>query len=140
MLPPIPDPNPPQVIFPRGPRPAVLKHLVGSSLFLSAAGLVFCDSTMTEWSVAADLAVYGFATILWLVILWCLWQGQNWARILTMIGCVINVFSLAAIGDYQGTLAPLQIGLTIINAIWGMVFFWPLRSPQMLAFCNGQEV
>lgn len=88
---------------------------------------------MTETSVAADLAAYAVLSAIWLAFLWALWNGRNWGRIAVMIGCVLSVLSLPTIGSDT----PLQQVFTVLNAIFGAIWFWWLRSPAVVAFYKG---
>ena len=137
MQPPIPDPfsgPPPRPApLPVGSRPPGLKTFIGIELLLVVIGVIYCDGTMTETSVAADLAAYAVLSAIWLVFLWALWNGRNWARIVVMIGSVISVLSLTTIGSDT----PLQQVFTIFNAIFGAIWFWWLRMPKVVAFFKG---
>ncbi len=137
MNPPIPDPfsgPPPRPTpLPIGPRPPALKTFISLELLLVVVGVVYCDGTMTETSVAADLAAYAVLSAIWLAFLWALWNGRNWGRIAVMIGCVLSVLSLPTIGSDT----PLQQVFTVLNAIFGAIWFWWLRSPAVVAFYKG---
>ena len=134
MNPPIPEPMAAPRIIERGPRPEAMKLFMAGAIFFTVIGLIYCDGTFTEYSVAADLVLYGVLSALWLFFLWRLWQGANWARIVIMIGCVLSILNLFALGDY--TL--LQQIESVADAAFSAAWLWWLRTPEVVAFTKGK--
>lgn len=131
---PIPEPMAEPHAVERGPRPEALKYFMAIALFFTVAGLVYCDGTMTEYSVAADLIVYGFLSVIWLGLLWFLWVGHNWARIVVMIFCGLTLINPFFIGEDS----LLQVTVVISDLIFSLIWLWWLRSPAAVAFTTGR--
>lgn len=111
-----------------------MKYFMAVALFFTVAGIVYCDGTMTEYSVAADVITYSVLTMIWLALLWHLWNGRNWARITVMIWCALAVVSIFMIGEYS----PIQKFVTITDTVFSVIWFWWLRTPAAVAFTKGK--
>lgn len=136
MLPPIPAP-PPIPTIEKGPRPPALKFFIAISLLSTILWLILPQDFGDESEVLPDAVYWSINIVMtagWLAILWFLWQGRDWARIISMILCPIGLISLAFFNEYQGAYAPIQKGLLIFDALFNLAWFFWLRSPAMLSF------
>ena len=131
---PIPDPMIAPREVQRGPRPEAMKLFMIGALLFTLAGIAYCDGTLTEVSVTTDIAVYLILSVIWLALLWQLWLGRNWARLTVMFWCVVAVFSVLLMSDYN----LLQQLITIADAVFSAILFWWLRTPAAVEFTKGQ--
>src|SRR5687767_4043426 len=99
MNPPIPDP----IVVPRdlnrGPRPEAMKYFIAVDMLLCVAGITYCDGSLTGYSVVADFIYYFLMIMILLALLWALWKGVNWARIVIMVLCALSLFNLFMLGE-----------------------------------------
>jgi hypothetical protein len=137
VLPPIPNPQIPATTAKRPTPPSQLKAFMVCELILTIAGLIYCDGGMTG-SLAADFVFYLGFSFVWWIILWCLWQGQNWARIVAMIGCVLGIVGMMLPSQHQGDIGAMQQLLEIISSVMAAYFLWLLRSRAIVQFCKGK--
>lgn len=137
MLPPIPAPPPIKPIE-KGPRPPALKFFIAISLLSTVLWLILPHDLDAEemewWWPTLYWTAYFIWNIAWLTILWFLWQGHNWARIVTMILCAISPVSLFFINDYEGPYGLVQKGLCVFDVLFSLAWFVSLRSLPMLSF------
>ena len=136
MNPPIPEPMSVPRAVERGPRPETMKYFMAGCLVSAVIGLVYCDGTLTEYSVAADLIVYATLTAIWLFVLRKLWHGHNWARITVMVWCVLSMLSIFMIGEYSA----LQQVATVADAVFSLALLCWLRTPAIVAFTKGKPI
>ena len=138
MEPPIPDPSsspPPRISQEIGARPQTLKiFTLGAIGFTLLGFFVYCDGSLTQISVAADLITYGILSVIWLAIMWFLWQGRNWARITVIVLGVLGAVS--AIFTQESTM--FQRYFTIADGLFSLAWAWWLISPEAVAFCKGK--
>jgi hypothetical protein len=138
MEPPIPDPSsgpPPRVTQQIEARPPALKVFMLIAVAFTVLGFfVYCDGSLTEVSVAADFIAYGILSVIWLVILWFLWQGRNWARIAIIVLCVLGAVGAIIPGEDTA----LQRYVTVADGLFSLVWAWWLISPEAVAFFKGK--
>jgi hypothetical protein len=140
VLPPIPAPPPIQTIA-KGSRPLALKFFIGISLLSLVVWQLLPEKEDPEISGFLYWLLWGLVIVLhagWLTILWFLWQGHNWARIVTMIGCALTMTFIAFINQFEGPYANFGKALNIFDTLFSLFWLIWLRGSAMKAFTKGK--
>jgi hypothetical protein len=133
MQSPIPEPNghidrnASKVELIRGPRPVALNYLIGVDVLLTVAGYILNPQVEMPWYLGAAIQCLFF------LITYRLWTGQNWARIFNLVMAVLSVLALFAIAGQK----PMDQVFTVTYAVMGIIWFWFLLTPAMVAFTKG---
>ena len=103
-------------------KPQKLKEITYLLCVFNVSGYVYIDFKSKE--ALNYVVVYTILMIVWYVVLWYFWHGENWARISVMVGSTISIVGLATMG--KDTLP--QICVDVAEAALGVFLLWWLNT------------
>jgi hypothetical protein len=105
-------------------RPKILGEVVLVRGLLSVVGLSYVQAAAIPVTSALMVAVLFVA--LQLVVLWFLWHGHNWARLITIVASLLTISGVQYFSLYD---LARQILLVIDIAFSAWLISWLLRPP-----------
>jgi hypothetical protein len=126
----------------KGPRPAWLAPLlcaevlvtVGQSIQSMVGNTYVVQSgsayTSTEHGSPAPFI---FLALIWMIILYLLWRGSNFARLIVIYVSVLGILEVVWIALQQ----PLAQAMTVANTIIAVCWLWFLTRRSPVAFTRG---
>jgi hypothetical protein len=145
LLPPIPEATPPRASTSSQPgvaRPRLLDAFVGLQVVLSVLALWLLDPSRTSIGAAGvsggvpdmDMATRAFNWIFmaaYAVVVYFLWRGRNWARIVVMLSAALSLFNVLLASMYSDRIA--QAFIIFSSLVGAAELFW-LSRPKIAAY------
>jgi len=109
-------------------KPKWLKENTVLMCIFNVAGFIFYDAN----SEYEGLEIFLFIVVISmsLLVLWYYWQGNNWARILVMLGSILSVLNLYDIRRYSIA----QASVIVAEAVLGLYLLWWLNTQSVKTY------
>lgn len=114
-------------------KPRGLKANTLLMVILNIAGLIFIEPNSEHLGFQIFLFIF-IITISFLV-LWYYWQGNNWARILVMLGSILSLINLYGINKYSF----VQSSLIVTEAALSLYLLWWLNTQTVKAYFGNSK-